>query len=103
MDISLNFNHSMYPQIEHNEYWTMHVITKDAQSHKVIKQGNQFWTNKISDCIYKITRVQLFIIDEALSSTLDEGLASHDHKRHVKIKWNHEKQTLTIEKMFTKA
>jgi hypothetical protein len=35
--------------------------------------------------MYKFTRIQLFIIDEASSSTLVEGLAPHDPKRHVTI------------------
>ena len=41
-----------------------------------------------------MTRIQLFINDVASSSTLVEGLAPHDHKRHYNIKWNHEKQNL---------
>ena len=41
---------------------------------------------KISDGIHKMTRIQLFINDEASSSTLVEGLAPHDHKRHYNLK-----------------
>ena len=40
----------------------------------------------------------MWINDEASSSILVECLALHDHKRHVKINWIHEKQTLTIKK-----
>ena len=40
----------------------------------------------------------MWINDEASSSTLVEGLAPHDHKRHVKINWIHDKQRLTIRK-----
>ena len=40
----------------------------------------------------------MWINNEASSSTLVEGLAPHNHKRHYKINWNHEKVKLTIEK-----
>ena len=40
----------------------------------------------------------MWINNKALSSTLFEGLAPHNHKRHYKINWNHEKAKLTIEK-----
>ena len=40
----------------------------------------------------------MWINNEASSSTLIEGLAPHNHKRHYKINWNHEKAKLTIEK-----
>ena len=53
---------------------------------------------KISNCIHKMMRIQLFINDKASSSTLVEGLARHDHKRHYNIKWIHEKAKLTITK-----
>ena len=48
--------------------------------------------------MHKITRIQLFIIDEASSSTLVEGLASHDNNRQETINWNHWESKLAIKK-----
>ena len=86
------------PPNGHNEYQTMHEITKGTQSQKVIKPWNWFWTNKTWNCMHKITRIQLFIIDEASSSTLVEGLAYYDNNRQETINWNHWESKLTIKK-----
>ena len=43
-------------------------------------------------------KMWMWINDEASSSTLVEGLAPRDHKRHNNIKWVHEKAKLTIGK-----
>ena len=40
---------------------------------------------KLSNCMHKMTRVQLLFNDKASSSTLIEGLAPHDNKRHNNI------------------
>ena len=39
----------------------------------------------------------MWINDEASSLTLVEVLASHDHKKHIKINWNHQETKLTME------
>ena len=40
---------------------------------------------KMTNCIHKMMRIQLFINNEASSSTLVEGFAPHDHNKYVKI------------------
>ena len=76
------------------EYWTVHKITKGAQSHKVNKSMELILNNKFIKyqiaCI-KWWEYNFFIIDEASSLTLVDGLAPHDNKRHHNINWIHEK------------
>ena len=79
-------------------------ISNNAWNHRkcLITKSNKamelFWTNRISNCMHKIVRIQLFIIDKALSSTLVEGLASHNNNRQETINWNHWESKLTIKK-----
>ena len=40
---------------------------------------------KLSNCMHKMTRIQLFFNDKASSSILIEGLAPYDNKRHNNI------------------
>ena len=40
---------------------------------------------KLSNCMHKMTRIQLLFNDEASSSTLVSGLAPHDNKKHHNI------------------